>query len=640
MSTKYKLAAILIFLVTAAVFVLFILNNKNKTDKDTVMEVTATPAEERINASETPAQTAAYTPSPESEQQNELIITGIELSNRLGEKKPVIMEETVVFSGYSYLLIHMNSKIMRENIEGHIFVNEEPINPDYIFIHDQQNNTANIFLPGDLPETFTVRISSGITNGLNTLKGDIILNFRHYPEVTCNIRRMDEETGKLLPKSMYIAGARQKFLFEFSVPMDKDSIADSLRISTDGGTRPKYTIEWIDNTRLELNLTNIKTGSYYISIQNAKGAGDIFGSTYSCDYSFSCIKEQRLFKLNPETGRVTVLDEFKQGMHPWSYSPWKDYIVFGIFEEEGHDPIYAHAAYSLKSGELFVLRERFEDAAGKLPAVENDEYFLQSTIINPMIARDEWTNDGHFIYHTFQYVVVMDFNTGNMKVLYVERDEKRLIETVFCLSDGGYAIVEVEDGFTDSEKMYLVIVNEYGIKKGEHLLPFKTQSGEGWIWYYCNVYDTGAGTLVIDGYGTFNGRDWIFNFYELDLANGKLTHLFDIERPVEFFHEKNAWFYRDYNSETGMSVLEYRTLDGEKFITVEEENNRYIRYIAYEPVTDRLFLMSNNSGKEIEIHTFKPDTLEVKTRRIQMEREVEFIGFLHDGELLMLDSIY
>jgi len=642
MLTKYKLAAILIFLVIAVVLFLLVLLNMTKNDKDTVSDVTATPAEEKTSAvsSETPIPTTAYTPSPEPEQIKELVITEIEISSRFGEKKTVEREETVVFSGYSYLLMHMNREIRKENIEGYIFVNEEPVNPDYIFIHDQQKNTANIFLPDDLPEIFTIRISSGITSGLNALKEDIILNFKHYPEITCSIQEIDTETGKLLPKSIYLAGARHEFLFEFSIPMDKDSIADSLRITTDGGTEPEYNIEWIDNTKLKLNLTNVKAGNYSISIQNAKGADNIFGSTYACDYSFNCIKEQRLIKLNPETGSVTVLEKFKQGMHPWSYSPLKDYIVFGVFEEEGHDPIFARAAYSMETGELFVLKERFKDAAENLPAIENDEYFLHSSIINPMVARDEWTNDGHFIYHTFQYVVIMDFNTGNMKVLYVERDEKRLIETVFCLSDGGYAIVEVEDGFTDSEKMYLVIVDEYGIKKGEHLLPFKTQSGEGWIWYYCNVYDTRAGKLVIDGYGTFNGKDWIFNFYELDLTNGKLTHLFDIERPIAFFHKKNAWFYRDYESKTRIPVLQYRTLNGEALITVKEENDRYIRYIAYEPITDRFFLIGNNSGKEIEIHTLKPDTLEVKTYRIRMEREIEFIGFSQDGELLMLDSIF
>jgi len=252
-----------------------------------------------------------------------------------------------------------------------------------------------------------------------------------------------------------------------------------------------------------------------------------------------------------------------------------------------------------------------------------------------MIARDEWTNDRRFIYHSFQYITLMDFKTGNIDVLYVNQDEKRSIKSVFCLNDGGYAIVEVQDEYTESEKMYLVIVDETGNKKGEYILPFKTQSGEGWIWYYCNVYDTGTGTLVIDGYGTYNGKDRIFSFCELDPARGKLTRLYDIEQPIAFFHEKNAWYYRDYDSETGIFALEYRTLGGETLLTFKEDNNRYIRFIEYEPITDRIFLISNCSGNELEIHTLKPDTLEVKTRRIQVEKEIEFIGILQDGELLM-----
>jgi len=71
-----------------------------------------------------------------------------------------------------------------------------------------------------------------------------------------------------------------------------------------------------------------------------------------------------------------VLEKFKQRMHPWSYSPLKDYIVFGIFEEESHDPIFVRAAYSIETGEMFVLKERFKDAAKSLPAVGEDEYFL------------------------------------------------------------------------------------------------------------------------------------------------------------------------------------------------------------------------------------------------------------------------
>lgn len=339
MLTKYKLAASLIFLLIAAAFILLVLHNITKTEKDTVLDATVTPAEEKINAvsSEAPTPTTAYTPSPEPEQINKLVITGIEISNRIGEKKTVVREETVVFSGYSHLLMHMNREIRKENIEGHIFVNEEPVNPDYIFIHDQQKNTANIFLPGDLPETFTVRISSGITSGFNTLEEDIIFNFKHYPEITCNIRRVDTETGNHLPKSVYLTGDKHGFLLEFSVPMDKESTAYSLQIVADGGSEPEYTVEWIDDTKLKLNLTNVKTGSYSISIQNAKGADNIFGSIYDCDYRFTCIEEQRLYKLNPETGNVTVLEEFTQGMRSWSYSPLKDHIVFGIVEEEDHE---------------------------------------------------------------------------------------------------------------------------------------------------------------------------------------------------------------------------------------------------------------------------------------------------------------
>ncbi|NLG87600.1 MAG: hypothetical protein GX494_00030 [Clostridiaceae bacterium] len=71
-----------------------------------------------------------------------------------------------------------------------------------------------------------------------------------------------------------------------------------------------------------------------------------------------------------------MLEKFKQRMHPWSYSPLKDYIVFGIFEEESHDPIFVRAAYSIETGEMFVLKERFKDAAKSLPAVGEDEYFL------------------------------------------------------------------------------------------------------------------------------------------------------------------------------------------------------------------------------------------------------------------------
>ena len=89
MLTKYKLVASLIFLLIAAVFILLVLHNITKTEKDTVLDATVTPAEEKINAvsSEAPTPTTAYTPSPEPEQINKLVITGIEISNRIGEKR-------------------------------------------------------------------------------------------------------------------------------------------------------------------------------------------------------------------------------------------------------------------------------------------------------------------------------------------------------------------------------------------------------------------------------------------------------------------------------------------------------------------------------------------------------------------------
>lgn len=187
--------------------------------------------------------------------------------------------------------------------------------------------------------------------------------------------------------------------------------------------------------------------------------------------------------------------------------------------------------------------------------------------------------------------------------------------------------------------MYLVIVDENGVMRGKYLLPFKSQRGEGWIWYYCNVYDTGTGTLVLDGYGNYDGEEWFFDHYEFDLASGKLKQLFQIERPTAFFHEKNSWFYRHFDSETGKFVMEYRTLGGETLLIFEEYDS-YIRFIAYDPVTDRFFLVRSLSGNEIVIYALKPDTLEVKTHRMRAERDIEFIGFSQDGELLMIDSIY
>lgn len=448
MSNKYKLAAIIfVFLAIAAAFILLLFKmTGNDEDKATAaVDITATPGAEKTDTGTSQASPAvSHTPSasPESEQTNEQVITGIEISNRFGEKKPVAEEDTVVFSGYAYLLVHMDCEISKENIAGHIFVDDELINPLYIYIQDQQKNTANVFLPGDLPENFTVRISPGLTDGRAVLNEDIVLNFRHYPEITCSIRNIDIETGEPLPKSIYLAGGRHAFLFEFSRPMDRTSIADSLRITADRGTEPEYTVEWIDDTRFKLILTNVEAGDYLISIQNAKGTDNIFRSMYTDNYRFSCIKEQRLFKLDPETGKISVIAEFMQGMRPLrSFSPLKNYIVFGIVEEEEHEPAYSRAAYSLENGEMFMLKERFENAARKLSVTRNDEYFLQPTAMNTMIKRDEWTNDGRFIYHDFKYIAVLDFNTGSMNVLYASEDENILIVSVFCLNNGEYAIV-------------------------------------------------------------------------------------------------------------------------------------------------------------------------------------------------------
>ena len=649
---KKRVVFVLVPVMLAIVILLAVLiwqNNRHKSDitenKNAYSDTTnAIPGQENSmgvvdtresDTSEAPPVTAIKN----NNSNDELKILRVEMNKHTEENFTITGDELLAYYGYLYLSFHMNDSVRIENLENYVYINGQPVSLSHMYVSEQQTNVVNVFLSDDLPENISVSVKAGIFNGRLTLKEDKALSLIHYPAITCDIRQMDAITGELLPKAMYIAGNNHDFLLHFSEPMNKESLNDSLSVTGDIND-VSYTMELLTDKKLKLSVKESGEGKYTLSIRGAKGTKDIYGNTFSLDYySFSVIPPQKLFSVKTQTGEIEILHTFFQGMRPWSFSPLKTHIMFGILEDEPHDPVYTKSSYSLDTRILSPLADQFLPLAGELSLIHDEDSFLHAAIMNPLIQRDEWTKDGRCIYQYDNMILLMDLKNIKLSLLYTEQNDKRRICAIFCLDNGGYAVIEYENGFTESEQMILVTIDQQGRKTGEYPLPFKIRYGEGWIHYYCNVVDMGDGKLLLDGYEGISDQ-WLMRYYSIDLSTGELSVLYTTETPMAFFPDKSIGFYRHYIPETGDFIMEAKNTNGDVLFFLDEKQQQYIRYIAYHDILEKYFIIRNWQSGRMEVHTLHPETYKLETFVIPLERNADFIGFGKNGELLMLDCMY